>query len=71
MLYEVITVPDTLGAYYFVESDLEDQKTVETGIGISINQPCWGLNLAFKDESADKSFALMVTLKGFGGFGTK
>lgn len=64
-------VPDTLGAYYFVESDLEDQKTVETGLGISINQPCWGLNLAFKDESADKSFALMVTLKGFGGFGTK
>ena len=64
-------VPDILNAYYFVESDLEDQKTVETGVGIAINRPCWGLNLAFKDESADKSFAFMVILKGIGGFGTQ
>ena len=64
-------VPDTLGAYYSIEKDLEDQKTVETGVGISINRPCWGLNLAFTDESADKSFAFMVTLKGIGEFGTK
>jgi LPS-assembly protein len=64
-------VPDTLGAYYSIEKDLEDQKTVETGMGISINRPCWGLNLAFTDESADKSFAFMVTLKGIGEFGTK
>lgn len=66
-----ILVPDTLGTYYFVESDLEDEKTVETGIGISINRPCWGLNLEFRDESADKSFAFMVILKGLGEFGTK
>ncbi|MDD4272941.1 MAG: LPS assembly protein LptD [Desulfobacter postgatei] len=64
-------LPDILGAYYFIESDLEDQKIVETGVGISINRPCWGLNLAFKDESADKAFAFMVTLKGLGEFGTK
>lgn len=64
-------IPDTLGAYYSVESDLETPKTVETGIGISINRPCWGLNLAFTDESAEKSFAFMVTLKGIGDFGTK
>ena len=64
-------VPDILNAYYFFESDLEDQKTVETGVGISINRPCWGLNLGFKDESADKSFAFMVILKGIGGFGTQ
>ncbi len=64
-------VPDILGAYYSVERDLEDRKTIETGAGISINRPCWGLDLMFKDESADKSFAFMVTLKGIGEFGTK
>nr|WP_320191670.1 LPS assembly protein LptD [uncultured Desulfobacter sp.] len=64
-------VPDILQAYYSVETDLEDKKTVQTGAGISINQPCWGLNLAFKDESADKSFAFMVILKGIGEFGTQ
>lgn len=64
-------VPDILQAYYSLETDLEDKKTVETGAGISINQPCWGLKLAFKEESADKSFAFMVILKGIGGFGTQ
>nr|WP_321403745.1 LPS assembly protein LptD [uncultured Desulfobacter sp.] len=64
-------VPDILQAYYSLETDLEDKKTVETGAGIAINQPCWGLKLAFKDESADKSFAFMVILKGIGEFGTK
>ncbi|NDY70889.1 LPS-assembly protein LptD [Desulfobacter hydrogenophilus] len=64
-------VPDILKAFYSVEQDLEDQKTVETSMGISINQPCWGVNLAFIDESADKSFAFMVILKGIGGFGTQ
>ncbi|MCG8553395.1 MAG: LPS assembly protein LptD [Desulfobacterales bacterium] len=64
-------VPDVLKAYYSVETDLEDKKTVQTGAGIAINQPCWGLNLGFKDKSADKSFAFMVILKGIGGFGTQ
>lgn len=64
-------VPNILKAYYSVETDLEDKKTVQTGAGISINQPCWGLNLGFKDESADKSFVFMVILKGIGGFGTQ
>nr|WP_319395437.1 LPS assembly protein LptD [uncultured Desulfobacter sp.] len=64
-------VPNVLQAFYSLETDLEDKKTVETGAGISINQPCWGLKLAFKDESADKSFAFMVILKGIGEFGTK
>jgi len=64
-------VPDILTAFYSVEKDLEDQKTVETSVGISINQPCWGLNLALKNESANKSFAFMVILKGIGGFGTQ
>jgi LPS-assembly protein len=64
-------VPDVLQAFYSLETDIEDKKTVETGAGISINQPCWGLNLAYKDESADKSFAFMVILKGIGEFGTK
>ena len=59
-------IPDTLKAYYSVENDLEDKKTVETGVGISIQRPCWGLDIGFKDESANKSFAFMVTLKGIG-----
>jgi len=64
-------IPDALQAFYSIEKDLEDKKTVETGAGIFINRPCWGLNLAFKDESADKSFAFMVILKGIGGFGSQ
>ena len=59
-------IPDTLKAYYSVENDLGDKATVETGVGISIQRPCWGLDIGFKDESANKSFAFMVTLKGIG-----
>jgi len=59
-------VADTLAAYYSVERDLGDKKTVETGMGISVNRPCWGLTMGFTDESADKAFAIMVTLKGIG-----
>ncbi|WP_321495857.1 LPS assembly protein LptD [uncultured Desulfobacter sp.] len=59
-------ISDTLSAYYSIESDLEDQKTVETGVGLFIKRPCWGLNLEFTDKSADKSFAFMVILRGIG-----
>ena len=62
---------DYLLAYYSFESDLDDKTTIETRAGLKIDKECWGFLLEFKDESADKSFAFMVTLKGIGEFGSQ
>ncbi len=64
-------IMDDLTAYYSVEKNLEDKTTVETRAGFHIDQACWGFRFEFRDESADKSFAFMVTLKGIGEFGTQ
>lgn len=61
----------TIAAYYAVEMDLEEEDTIETRTGIILNKECWGLALEYKEESADKSIAFMITLRGIGEFGSK
>ena len=60
-----------LMAYYSFENDLDEDKTIETLAGLQFDKECWKLALEFKDSSADKSIAFMVTLKGIGEFGSK
>ncbi len=63
-------ITDYLKAYYSFESDLDKKDTIETRVGILVEKECWGLALEFKEESADKSIAFMITLRGIGEFGT-
>lgn len=63
-------ITDYLKAYYSFESDLDREDTIESRVGILVQKECWGLALEFKEESADKSVAFMVTLRGIGEFGT-
>lgn len=66
-----VLVTSKLLAYYSFENDLEGDKTIETRAGLELNKACWRLALEFEDSSADKSIALLVTLKGIGEFGSK
>ncbi|MDA3788273.1 MAG: LPS assembly protein LptD [Desulfobacula sp.] len=62
---------DELTAYYSIEKNLLEKKTVETQIGIGINKSCWGLNLYFSKSSDEQSIAFLINLHGIGEFGTK
>ncbi len=66
-----VMMTNYLMAYYSFESDLEDNKTIETRTGIELDKECWALALEIKDESAERTIAFMVTLKGIGEFGSK
>ncbi|MCP3943317.1 MAG: LPS-assembly protein LptD [Desulfobacteraceae bacterium] len=59
-----------LTTYFSLESDLATNKTIESRVGITIDQDCWGMGLEYKEASADKSIAFLIILKGIGGFGT-
>ncbi len=64
-----LRIMDNLLAYYSFESDLKTNRTIETRAGIAMTKACWGVGLEFKDSSADKSIAFLVTLRGIGEFG--
>ena len=72
-LYSIIDVSltDELTAYYSIEKNLKEKKTVETQVGIGINKSCWALNLFFSQSSDEQSIAFLINLHGIGEFGTK
>ena len=62
---------DELTAYYSIEKNLLEKKTVETQAGLAINKSCWALNLYFSKSSDEQSIAFLIKLHGIGEFGTK
>ena len=66
-----VSLTDELTAYYSIEKNLKEKKTVETQTGLAINKSCWTLNLYFSQSSDEQSIAFLVNLHGIGEFGTK
>ncbi|WDP88991.1 MAG: LPS-assembly protein LptD [Desulfobacter sp.] len=64
-------ITEALLAYYSFEENLDDKTTIETRAGFELERDCWGLIVEFREESAEKAIAFLVTLKGIGEFGTK
>lgn len=62
---------DELSVFYLFEMDLLSNKTTESKVGTTLKKSCWSVDLSYADSPEDKKIALMVTLNGIGGFGTK
>ncbi len=57
--------------YYSVEMDRERDRTIESILGLRYTQDCWTLALEGKEDTErEKSIAVMIILRGLGGFGT-
>ena len=72
-LYSKIDVrlTDELTAYYSIEKNLREEKTVETQAGLSLKKSCWAFNLYFSESDGEQSIAFLINLHGIGEFGTK
>ncbi|MBA3010574.1 MAG: LPS assembly protein LptD [Proteobacteria bacterium] len=66
-----VTLTDQMVAYYSFERDLKTNNNIEDRVGITFNKDCWGMGLEYKEASADKSIAFLITLRGIGEFGYK
>ncbi len=66
-----ITLTQELTAYYSIEKNLKEDKTVETQAGLSLKKSCWTFNLYFANSQDEKSIAFLIKLHGIGDFGTK
>jgi len=72
-LYSKIDVclTDELSAYYSIERNLKEKKTVENQAGLALVKSCWSINLYFSESGGEKSIAFLINLHGIGEFGTK
>ncbi len=64
-----IALTDQLTAYYAVEKNLKDDRTVQTQAGFILTKECWSFDLAATETKDDLSIGIMVTLHGLGEFG--
>ncbi|MBU8848997.1 MAG: LPS assembly protein LptD [Desulfobacterales bacterium] len=66
-----INFTDELTAYYSIEKNLKEKKTVETQAGLTLKKSCWTFNLYFAESSGEQSITFLINLHGIGEFGTK
>lgn len=66
-----VQITEQLKAYYELESDLNDRRTIENKGGLVFTRDCWAFAVEYKDQSAEKTIAFMVSLRGIGEFGNK
>jgi len=66
-----ISFTDELTAYYSIEKNLKEKKTVETQAGFALKKSCWTFNLYFAESSGEQSITFLINLHGIGEFGTK
>ncbi len=66
-----VSLTDELNAYYSIEKNLKEKKTVETQAGFTINKSCWALNLYLSESNGEQSITFLIKLHGIGEFGTK
>ncbi|MBU8912304.1 MAG: LPS assembly protein LptD [Desulfobacterales bacterium] len=66
-----ISFTDELTAYYSIEKNLKEKKTVETQAGLTLKKSCWTFNLYFAESSGEQSITFLINLHGIGEFGTK
>lgn len=64
-----IALTDKLTAYYSVEKNLKDDRTVQTQAGFILIKECWSFDLAATETTEDLSIGLLVTLHGIGEIG--
>ena len=64
-----IALTEKLTAYYAVEKNLKDEKTVQTQTGFIFTKECWTLDLAVTETSNDFNVGFLVTLHGLGELG--
>ncbi len=62
---------DRLDGYSEYELNLEDNKTILTGLGVRYRSQCWSLNVSYTDEEEDQAIAFMINLHGLGEIGTQ
>lgn len=51
------------------ERNIETGNRIESGVGISYLSQCWRVDLNYREEPGDQTFAVMVHLVGLGAFG--
>ncbi|WP_291462501.1 LPS assembly protein LptD [Desulfobacula sp.] len=66
-----ISLTDELTAYYSIEKNIQENKTVETQAGFTINKSCWLFSLYFSESRGEQSITFLINLHGIGEFGTK
>ncbi|MFH2059057.1 MAG: LPS assembly protein LptD [Pseudomonadota bacterium] len=66
-----ISITDELSAYYSIEQNLLDKKTIQTRAGFSYKKACWQFDLFFEESRGDNVITFLINLKGIGEFGTK
>ena len=66
-----VSLTDELTAYWSIEKNIKENKTVETKAGFAINKSCWAFNLYFSESLDEQSITFLINLRGIGEFGTK
>ncbi len=56
-------------AYYTIEKNLKDDKTIQTQTGFLFTKECWTFELAAAETNNDLSIGILVTLHGIGELG--
>jgi len=64
-----VSLTDDFMAFYSIEKNLKDSKTVETKAGISLTKSCWSFNLYFSESRNEQSITFLIKLHGIGEFG--
>ncbi len=65
-----IKLPYNFTAYGSTEHNLNDNKRIESMVGLIYEAQCWSLDVNYTDtENNDKALAFNVTLKGLGSYG--
>ena len=63
------SLTDELSAFYSIEQNLRDNKTVETRTGFTVAKSCWEFNLEFSESPGNRSITFLINLHGIGEFG--
>ncbi|MFH2092636.1 MAG: LPS assembly protein LptD [Pseudomonadota bacterium] len=66
-----ISITDQLSAYYSIEQNRMENKTIQNQAGFSYKKACWQFDLFFEESRGEISVAFLINLIGIGEFGTK
>lgn len=68
-LYARISAPVRAGfsVYAEHERDMDEERTLQTGLGVAYEGQCWAAGFRYSDEEGDQSYAFSIELKGLGG----